>query len=53
METPKIELKEMPTKDLLERFVSEMVLGQAVTVIFNTETGRFEDVISNNPVSTT
>lgn len=39
---PKIEITQMPTKEMLEAFLSHMVLGTEVTVVFNTEDGVFE-----------
>lgn len=39
----KIEIKEMPNKELLERFMSQIVLGQAVGVYFDSEKGAFID----------
>lgn len=51
MEKP-IEIKEMPSQELLERFVSQIVLGERITVIFNCEEGVFEDhAVSHNPES--
>lgn len=48
VEQEKVEITEMPTQEVLERFVGQMVLGQEVTVRFNVEEGRF-DVIGDNP----
>jgi len=39
---PTVEIKEMPTKEVLEAFISSIVMGTAVTVRFNTETGMFD-----------
>jgi arsenate reductase-like glutaredoxin family protein len=42
LEPKKIELKEMPSKEVLEAFLNGM--HGKVTVIFNTEEGKFEEV---------
>lgn len=47
----KVTITEMPSQELLERFLGGLV-GQEVTVRFNTEDSKFEeipDVISGNP----
>lgn len=44
----KIEIAEMPTKDVLEAFMSQLVLGQEVQVYFDCEKGEFIDVRSQH-----
>lgn len=39
-----VEITEMPSKELLERFMSQLVLGQTVTISFNIVEGRFETI---------
>lgn len=37
----KIEIKEMPTKEVLEQFLTQMVMGQEVVVYFDSDKGMF------------
>lgn len=37
----KIELTEMPTKEVLEAYLAQIALGAPTTVLFNIEEGKF------------
>ena len=43
MGVEKIEITEMPSREMLEQFLAQIVLGQQMKVIFDYEEGRFRD----------
>lgn len=48
METEaKVVIQEMPSKEVLEKFLGEIIMGRSLSIFFSIEEGRFVDRSQN------